>query len=148
MYPKLNLPPFDPRLEENDGRLDIWDVIRKKMIALTPEEWVRQHVVHLLTAHLNYGEGLIKVESQMDYWRKTKRSDIVTYDQNGTPYLLIECKSWKQSINNSTLAQISTYNKILEAPYIAVSNGMHHFCWAQEKDQYKQLKEFPPSPAV
>ncbi len=146
MLPKLNLPAYNPRLQERDGKHYIWDIIRKKSVVLTPEEWVRQHLLNLLTQHLAFSHSLIKVESQTDYWKKIKRSDIVTYDQEGKPYFLIECKSADQKINKKVLNQISVYNKSIDAPFIAVSNGINHFCWAKEESTYVQMQDFPPSP--
>jgi len=146
MFPQLNLPSKEFRMEVSEGKTFIWDEIRKKMIVLTPEEWVRQHVVSLLITEMEYPKSLIKVESGLKYWKKKKRSDIVAFDQNAKPYLLIECKSWEHKINKTTLNQIATYNKSLQAPYIAVTNGIKHFCWKKKEHLYDALKNFPTRP--
>ena len=148
MFPKLNLPSREFRIDTSSDKPFIWDDIRKKMVALTPEEWVRQHIVSMLIHELGYSKSLLKVESGLNYWKKKKRSDITAYDKKAHPYLLIECKSWDQKINKTTLNQIATYNKSIRAPFIAVSNGMQHFCWQKKESQYDSLNTFPASPTL
>ncbi len=142
-WPKLNLPPIDPDFSREGNTLLIWDIIRRKHIVLTKEEWVRQHLVALLISHLAYPRSLIKVETQHHYGKKQKRSDILVYDRNGKPFLLVECKSWETKLNRSVLNQIGTYNKTLQCPFIAISNGMQHYCWQKKEDQYDPLNNFP-----
>lgn len=142
-HPPLLLPPINPRLELQDGETFIFDPIRKKRLLLTPEEWVRQHFIHLLTTHLGYPAGLVQLEKQHSYGDKVKRTDIVVLDNHGKPYLLVECKAYDQEINEKALSQIAIYNKTLQTDYIAVSNGLKHFVWKLTDEGYEQLSEFP-----
>jgi len=140
---QLNLPDFEARIKHIDDTEYIWDGIRKKYLQLTPEEWVRQHFVHLLINHLHYPAGLIQLEKQHQYFGNDRRSDIVVMNRDQTHYLLVECKAPEVKINTQSLQQISQYNKILQARYIAVTNGLSHFVWSFQNNAYKQLKEFP-----
>ena len=144
-FPKLNLPPCELRLEMKEDQPYVFDVIRKKMIFLTPEEWVRQHFIHLLINHLNYPKSLIKVERGLTYFKSDKRSDITVFNRSGENFLLIECKSYKIEMGKSTLSQLATYNKVLNAKYVAITNGLKHFCWKQKEDRsvYDPLENFP-----
>ena len=89
----LNLPPFDHRLQQQAGSTTIFDAIRKKYVVLTPEEWVRQHFVHYLIQHLRYPRTLISVEAGLRYNRMLRRSDLVVYGRDGTPFMVVECKA-------------------------------------------------------
>jgi hypothetical protein len=134
---KLNLPDFELKVKEADGKRWIFDAIRKKFLVLTPEEWVRQHFIHYLTGTLNYPRSLIKVEGGLTYNQLAKRSDIVVFDRDGKPWMLVECKSPDIKIDQSTLRQASVYNVSLKAKYITVTNGLVHYCshidWNENK---------------
>lgn len=147
-FPRLNLPPFELRIEEKEGHLWVFDIIRKKMVALTPEEWVRQHFVHLLVKELAYPRSLIRTESGLTYFKSAKRSDIMIRDRNGQPFMLVECKSYKLKLGRAALEQLATYNKVIHAPFVAITNGLHHFCWQKKQDQdsYDSLENFPGFP--
>jgi hypothetical protein len=125
---KLNLPPFDYVLKKEEGKVFILDIIRKKYLVLTPEEWVRQHFIHYLIHHLNYPRALLKVEGGLQYNRLQKRTDIVVYNREGTPWMVVECKSPSQKINRQVVNQASVYNASLKAKYITITNGLIHFC--------------------
>lgn len=128
MMPPLNLPAFGPRLRENSsGKAEIFDPIRKKFVRLTPEEWVRQHFLNLLTAFKGYPASLIAVESSLIYNRRAKRSDILVYGTNGKPLLIVECKAPEVPIDQAVFDQAAMYNKTLKVPYLLVTNGMQHF---------------------
>lgn len=127
MY-KLNLPAFEYKLKRADGKVWIFDGIRKKFIVLTPEEWVRQHFIHYLVARRQYPRSLIKVEGGLTYNLLQKRTDIVVFDRTGSPWMVVECKSPSLKISEATLAQASLYNSTLRAPHITVTNGITHLC--------------------
>jgi hypothetical protein len=122
----LNLPPFEPNIKKAEGKLWIFDVIRKKYVALIPEEWVRQHFVHYLLTHNKYPKALITVETGLQYNRLQKRSDIVVHDRSGKPWMLIECKAPDVPVDEKTVFQVSVYNATLRAKYVVVTNGMRH----------------------
>ena len=125
---KLSLPVFDINIKESDGKTVIFDIIRKKYIVLTPEEWVRQHFIHYLIAHLGYSKPLIAVEQGMKYNTLLKRTDIIVFDRAGAPLVLVECKEPSHRLNQKVIEQAMMYNKTIKAPYIIVSNGIDHSC--------------------
>jgi len=125
---KLNLPEFEYSLRKADDKVWIFDVIRKKFLVLTPEEWVRQHFVHYLISELRYPKSLIKLEGGLKYNSLSKRSDIVVFDRTGIPWMIVECKSPDQKISENILHQASVYNSTLKAKYLAITNGLKHYC--------------------
>lgn len=131
---KLNLPAFEYNIKESDGKVWIYDVLRKKFLVLTPEEWVRQHFLHYLLNHVQYPKSLIKVEGGLKFNRLQKRTDIVVFDRTGNPWMIVECKAPNQPINESTLRQVSVYNATHKAKYIVLTNGMRTFCCRIESD--------------
>lgn len=144
----LNLPPFDYKLRKAEGKLWIFDIIRKKYIVLTPEEWVRQHFIHLLVEHRNYSRSLIRVEGGLQYNQLSKRSDIVVFNRDGLPWMLIECKAPEVRLTEKTVFQASTYNATLRAQYLVVSNGLAHLYanidWESGTTSWiSDLPEFP-----
>ncbi|WMJ73579.1 type I restriction enzyme HsdR N-terminal domain-containing protein [Cytophagaceae bacterium ABcell3] len=98
------------------------------MIMLTPEEWVRQHFVHLLIKYYHYPKSLIKLESGLRYNKLLKRTDIVIYNRTGECFMIVECKAPEVKIDEKVFSQASVYNQTLKANYILVSNGIKHFC--------------------
>lgn len=147
MY-KLNLPDFDYKLKKAEGKVWIFDGIRKKYIVLTPEEWVRQHFIHYLIQEKRYPKSLIKVEGGLIYNQLQKRTDIVVFTREGNPWMIVECKSPTIPVSPDTLTQASVYNATLKAEFITVTNGMAHYCaninW--EKRQTTLLSDMPPYP--
>ncbi len=129
----LNLPTYKFRITTNNDDTYIYDIIRKKPIMLTPEEWVRQHMIHYLHNDLGYPKGLLKVESGVVYNSRLKRSDIVIYDNNGKPYILVECKAPSVKVNQSTLEQVAMYNRTLSAKIIILTNGLTHYTFKIDK---------------
>jgi len=125
---KLNLPSFDYNIREIEGKRSIFDVLRKKFVALTPEEWVRQHFVHLLINHYQYPKALMRIETGLKYNQLNKRSDIMVYDRQGNPFLIVECKSADVKVSEKTFSQASVYNSTIKARYVAVTNGLKTFC--------------------
>ena len=124
--PSLNLPHFEPVLKEAEDKLWIFDSLRKKHLVLTPEEWVRQHWVNYLINHLDYPGGLFSLEKGLKYNQLAKRTDLVVFDREGKPYLLVECKSPGIKIDQKTLKQAMTYNSKLDCPNLILSNGLKH----------------------
>ncbi|HEX6225939.1 MAG TPA: type I restriction enzyme HsdR N-terminal domain-containing protein [Chryseolinea sp.] len=125
---KLNLPDYNFGLKEEQGQIFIFDVLRKRYVVLTPEEWVRQHFIHYLIHHLNYPKALIKVEGGLTFNTLRKRSDIVVFNREGAPWMMIECKAPELKLSKRTIRQASVYNHSLKAKYIVITNGMSHIC--------------------
>ena len=142
---QLNLPTCDLKIKNEEGNQFVFDIIRKKYVVLTPEEWVRQHFIHLMITHLKYPKSLLKIESGLSYFKSSKRSDINLMNSDGSLFLVAECKAPDVKINQKALNQISVYNKELQAQYVALTNGMQHFIWLYDKknENYEQLTKFP-----
>ena len=142
----LNLPAFDTRIRDRNGqRAEIWDDFRKKYIALTPEEWVRQHILHFLAFHRGYPASLIRVEASLTHNQMKKRSDIIAYNNHGKPVLLVECKAPQVEITQGVFDQVAMYNVSFSGNYLVVTNGMEHFCCVidQANKNWKFLPDIP-----
>ena len=122
------MPAYDLKLKKEDDQSLVFDIIRKKYIVLTPEEWVRQHFIHYLINELGYPKALINVEQGLRYNSLLKRSDIVVYSREGKPLVLVECKAARHSLNQKVVAQAVTYNKSVSARYIIITNGLESAC--------------------
>lgn len=138
----LKLPEYDVRIRGEMGK-EIFCLIRKKWMVLTPEEWVRQHFLNLLIEHLEYPKGLIKLEHSMKYFKNAKRSDITVLDRDGNVFLLVECKSTDVALDMKVMNQLSEYNKVLDSKYLAISNGLKHFIWEKRGEAFHQRDQFP-----
>lgn len=125
--------------------MSIFDEIRKKFIVLTPEEWVRQHVIQFLLQNMKYPKSYINVEKLIKVSGLSKRYDGIVFKPNGEIFLLIECKAPEISISQDTFDQIARYNLELKAQYLMVTNGLnHYFCQMDfENEKYVFLKELP-----
>ena len=140
---ELNLPSADIRLERRDGRLFIWDFVRRRWVVLTPEEWVRQHFSHWMTEHLGYPLARLGHEISLELNGMQRRADAVFYDHEGLPLVIVEFKAPHISISQKTFDQISRYNMVLQVPYLIISNGLQHFCLHVREDGMEFLSEIP-----
>ena len=142
---QLNFPTYSFRFKNSENKVSIFDSVRKKFILLTPEEWVRQHVVEFLLVEKKYPKSLINVEKIVKVNRMNKRYDIVVFNPDGSIFLLIECKAPEIKIDQKTFDQIARYNLSLNAQYLMVTNGLnHYFCQMDfENEKYTFLKELP-----
>jgi hypothetical protein len=142
---KLNFPAYSFRFKNSENKVAIFDVIRKKFIILTPEEWVRQHTVQFLLEEKKYPKSYINVEKLIKVNDITKRYDIAVFRPNGDLFLLIECKAPEITISQDTFDQIARYNLKLKAEYLMVTNGLnHYFCQMDfENEKYVFLKDLP-----
>ncbi|WP_430400596.1 type I restriction enzyme HsdR N-terminal domain-containing protein [Flavobacterium sp.] len=141
----LNFPTYSFRFKNSENKVSIFDSIRKKFILLTPEEWVRQHVVEFLLNEKKYPKSLINVEKVVKVNGMNKRYDVIVFNSDGSIFLLIECKAPEVKIDQKTFDQIARYNLILNAQYLMVTNGLnHYFCEMDfENEKYTFLKELP-----
>lgn len=142
---QLNFPSYSFRFKNSENKVSIFDSIRKKFILLTPEEWVRQHVVEFLLTEKKYPKSLINVEKIVKVNEMNKRYDAVVFNSDGSIFLLIECKAPEITIDQKTFDQIARYNLSLNAQYLMVTNGLnHYFCQMDfENEKYRFLKELP-----
>jgi len=142
---KLNFPDFSFRFKNSENKVLVFDEIRKKFIVLTPEEWVRIHVVQFLIQEKNYPKSLINVEKVIKINGLIKRYDVVVFQPNGNIFLVVECKQTNVLINQTVFDQIARYNLTLKADYLMVTNGLnHYFCQMDfEKESYLFLNDIP-----
>ena len=142
---QLNFPRYAFKIKSIKNNYFIYDIVRKKEVVLTPEEWVRQHIVHYLIKEKKYPISLIALEKKLTLNGLMKRTDILVFNPNGTPEILVECKATNVKINQDTFDQIARYNMKLDAKYLMVSNGLENFyCMMDHKNQsYQFLKDIP-----
>ena len=142
---QLNLPPYDVRIGGTKEQPTIFDILRRRYVALTPEEWVRQHFVHFLTEHMDYPPTLLANEKKLQIGDKVLRADTVVYDTQLKPRMIIEYKAPTISLTQRVLEQASAYNLLLHVDYLVVSNGLKHYCCRMhyEHNSYEFLKEIP-----
>lgn len=142
---QLNFSPYSFRFKNSENKVSIFDVIRKKFIVLTPEEWVRQHVVQFLLEEKKYPHSLINVEKVLKVNGLRKRYDVVVYNPDGSIFILIECKAPEIKISQATFDQIARYNMTLNAQFLMVTNGLnHYYCQMDfENEHYIFLHELP-----
>ena len=142
---QLTLPPYQIRVKETHGRKQIFDILRRKYVALTPEEWVRQHFIHYLIEHKNYPSSLLANEVSLQIGEKRMRADSVLYDNQLHPRMIIEYKAPNITLTQKVFDQITIYNLLLHVDYLIVSNGMTTYICKMdyEKQTYKFLEAIP-----
>lgn len=125
---KLNLPSAPLRCRRQGDILKVLDPLRRRFVALTPEEWVRQHFVHYLIAYRGYPAGLMANEITLSLNNTCRRCDTVVYDRHGMPWMIVEYKAASVPVNRAVFEQILRYNMVLNAPFLTVTNGLHIYC--------------------
>lgn len=141
----LNLPPAPLKLSSKAGRVFVNCLVRKKQIVLTPEEWVRQHLIAYLHLHQGYPLEKIAVEKQIQYDGFNRRWDIVVYNAQFEAAILVECKAPQVKLSHEVFMQISTYQKKLRANCLILSNGQQHLIYEIDVEQksLSQMQHFP-----
>jgi hypothetical protein len=144
MYP-LNLPEYEIKIGERDGKKTIFDILRQKYVMLTPEEWVRQHFIHYIIDSKHYPASLLANEIKLKVGLKTLRCDTVLYDRQLHPKMIVEYKAPNIKLTQKVFDQISVYNLLLHVDYLVISNGIQHFCCKMdyEFDTYRFLNDIP-----
>lgn len=140
---KIEYPAYQPKIKDQLGKEFIFDEIRKQWIMLTPEEWVRQNFLQYMIQVKKYPSSLIAVEKEIQLGELAKRFDIVVYDQNTKPWMIIECKEMEVALNEQVLNQALRYNITLNVPYIVITNGTHCFGFSGKKGILEELSELP-----
>jgi len=135
--PILSLPIYKLKLKTVEEKIHIFDEVRKKYLLLTPEEWVRQNFIHYLNKEKKYPFGLMGVEQMVKYNSLKTRADIVIYNLEGKPNVIVECKAPEVKITQDTFYQIAKYNSQLKVKYLIVTNGMKHFCCQMDYENNK-----------
>ena len=137
---KLIFPPFEYKTKKIGDKTSIFDIIRKKYIVITPEEIVRQHLIHFLINQMNYPKTLITVEDGLKVNRLQKRSDVVVYNKMGNIFMVVECKSTKVKLSQSSMDQLSIYNQYYKSKFLALTNGIQlYIC---KMDYHNKNAEF------
>ena len=142
---KLNLPPYNANIKSDNGRNLIFDVLRGKYVALTPEEWVRQNFVQYLINYKNYSRSLMNNEIPLRLNGTSKRCDTVVFSNTAVPKMIIEYKALEIKITQKVFNQITRYNMVLKVDYLVVSNGLNHYCCKMdyENQGYIFLEDVP-----
>jgi hypothetical protein len=141
----LNLPTYRFKLKQQGNRTQIFDAIRKKYVVLTPEEWVRQNFLQYLIQEKKFPASLIAVEAGLKYNQLQKRMDVLVYDKQSNPYLMVECKAPEVKITQDVFDQIARYNMVFKVKYLVVTNGLNHFCCEMDytTNTYLYLEKIP-----
>jgi hypothetical protein len=140
-FPGLDMPEPPLQLREEADQIFYFDIWRSKWLLLSPEEWVRQHVLFWLISQTGWPVELLAVERSVKGSRQ--RSDIVGYNRLGAPALLVECKAPEMPVDEETARQAIQYNQKLNCPYLWLSNGRHHRVFRVEKEGYETLDILP-----
>ena len=133
---QLNLPPCPLQITSRGGRQLVFDVLRRKYVTLTPEEWVRQHFVHFLMEQKGYPKGLLANEVELRAGEKRLRCDTLLYTREAKPRMIIEYKAPDITLQQKTFDQISAYNLLLKVDYLIVSNGLQHYACKMDYDNH------------
>lgn len=141
----LNLPSYPIKLAGTRQKPSIFDILRRKYVALTPEEWVRQHFVHFLIEHKGYPSSLLANEVSLKIGEKSLRADTVLYDRNLQPRMIIEYKAPSIPLTTHVLNQVGNYNRLLHVDYVIISNGLQHYCCKMDyaSQRFVLLEDIP-----
>ncbi|MBR5818844.1 MAG: type I restriction enzyme HsdR N-terminal domain-containing protein [Alistipes sp.] len=143
-YPSLNFPSIQLRARRNtSGRTEIYDRVRSKWLVLTPEEWVRQHVLDFLLSHCGFLPQQLIAEYPVNINGMSQRADIVAVGSDSKPYIVVECKEPDVKISDEVLRQVVRYNSILGCRYIVITNGIHTYCYGYDGYNYTPIEYFP-----
>lgn len=142
---ELNLPFFDANIQKENEHTLIFDILRRRYVALTPEEWVRQSFIHFLIEHKDYPRTRLANEMAIELNGMDRRCDSILFGKDGKPVMIIEYKAPSVKISQKVFSQIWSYNVVLHVPYLIISNGMEHYCCHMnyETQQAEFLKEIP-----
>ena len=146
----LNLPPYDAKLSKKNEKTYIYDLLRRKNVTLTPEEWVRQHFINFLITEKSYPVERIANEVCINVNSTSKRCDTVVYDDYLKPLVIVEYKAPEITITGDVFEQISRYNSVLRVPYLIVSNGLTHYCCNIDYQtmKYEFMENIPAYPEI
>ena len=140
---KIEYPPYQPKIKEENDREFIFDEVRKKWIMLTPEEWVRQNFLQYLVQIKKYPASLIAVEKEIKLGDLKKRFDVVVYDNNTKPWMIVECKEMNIELDRSVLDQVLRYNISLKVPYLIITNGRYCMALKLENNSMTEINALP-----
>ena len=140
---KIEYAKYQFKIKKENNIEFIFDVFRKRWIVLTPEEWVRQNILQYLTGTKKYPAKLIAIEKEIYLGELKKRCDVVVYDRNALPWMIIECKEMNAPINSKTLGQVLRYHITLPAKYLVITNGSYCYGFEKKEGQFFEINELP-----
>ena len=145
MFKALSFPQAELKLTRKEGQVFVWCIVRKKSLVLTPEEWVRQHLIHFLIQEKQIPIGLIAAEMAIEINQLSRRCDVVVFGIDGKPRLIVECKAPEINLTEKTFNQIAQYNAALNVDLLMVTNGLQHIVCQidRENTQLNYLEELP-----
>lgn len=140
---QITFPEHAVTTRQRSGIDEIFDPVRKKWLQLTPEEWVRQHIISYLLKEKNYPASLLAVEKEISVGKLKKRCDIVVYRRDIKPMMIIECKEMDTPLTSKVLEQVLRYHITLQADYLIITNGLHCYGFQKTENQFKEIDQFP-----
>ena len=139
----LNLPYANTKIVVRNEKQMVFDFLRKRFVALTPEEWVRRHLIGFLISHCGAQPMRIVQEYAVAMNGSPQRADVVVVDDRACPLMLVECKAAGIGIDRQVLAQAVRYNSVLGARYVVLTNGLVHYCYEYAEGRYTRMDRFP-----
>ena len=136
-------PAPDFKIEMKEGREYIFDTIRRQWIMLTEEEWVRQNFIRFLIQEMKYPETLIAVEKEIQLGELIKRFDILVYNKDHQPWMLVECKAGDVALNKNVLQQVLRYHISVPCTFLLITNGQYTFGWEKMEGELRELAVIP-----
>lgn len=140
---KIEFPKEKPRIRKNNYVNEIFDPIRKRWLVLTPEEWVRQNILLFLLLQKNYPSSLISIEKEIKLAELKKRYDVVVFDRQMLPWMIIECKEMNVQLSEKTLDQVLRYHISIPSQYLIITNGSHCFGFEKKEGRFRETNVFP-----
>ncbi|MFT3945626.1 MAG: type I restriction enzyme HsdR N-terminal domain-containing protein [Agriterribacter sp.] len=140
---KIKYPEYNYKIELKDNREVIFDIVRRLWVNLTPEEWVRQNFLQYLIQVKRYPPSLISVEKEIYLGELKKRCDIVIYNRNGEPYIMVECKAMDVELSTKTVEQVLRYNISIPVNHLVITNGSYCFAFERANEKFSELKDIP-----
>ncbi len=140
---KIEFPKEQPKVRQSENAKEIFDPVRKKWLVLTPEEWVRQNIIQFLLFKKKYPPPLISIEKEIKLADLKKRYDIVVYNRQTQPWMIIECKEMNVTLSEKTMEQILRYHISVPAKYLVVTNGSHCFGFEKKDGNFFEINLFP-----
>src|SRR5687768_12444478 len=141
---KIMYPSYSYKIKEEEGRELIFDPSRKLWVRLTPEEWVRQNIIQYLLQAMHYPASLIAIEKEIQLGELKKRFDILVYDQNHQPWMMVECKEMNVKLEEKTLQQLLRYNIAVPVRYMVITNGSYCNGYEKSNNRLNLLECLPP----
>ena len=140
---KVDFPAPSFRIKEENGKEVIFDDLRKQWVRLTPEEWVRQNFIQYMLQVKQYPAAFIGIEKEIALGELKKRFDLLLFDRNHQPWMMIECKAMDVELNEKVLEQIILYNMSVPVNYLVISNGTYTYAWLKTESRLISITELP-----